>query len=117
MELIAMKLCKLKMEADKTSIEEHARKMEQTLAALHGTPADAAAVRASFSSTLGSLAGSRAEDCKAMQWTPSPVDTVAHAWAAVSCFECWRMRGLQGPLPGLSCRRRMRRLRSWVRRQ
>ena len=43
-ELIAMKLCKLKMEADKTSVEEHARQMEKTLATLQGTAAESAEV-------------------------------------------------------------------------
>ena len=33
-ELIAMKLCKLKMEADKTQVELHAKQMEKTLKAL-----------------------------------------------------------------------------------
>lgn len=33
-ELIAMKLCKLKMEADKTQVELHAKQMEKTLSAL-----------------------------------------------------------------------------------
>lgn len=33
-ELIAMKLCKLKMEADKTQVEQHAKQMEKTLKAL-----------------------------------------------------------------------------------
>ncbi|BDA49669.1 hypothetical protein COCOBI_14-2890 [Coccomyxa sp. Obi] len=33
-ELIAMKLCKLKMEADKTQVEQHAKQMEKTLSAL-----------------------------------------------------------------------------------
>ena len=43
-ELIAMKLCKLKMEADKTSVEEHARQMEKTLATLQGTAAESVEV-------------------------------------------------------------------------
>lgn len=33
-ELIAMKLCKLKMEADKSQVELHAKQMEKTLRAL-----------------------------------------------------------------------------------
>jgi hypothetical protein len=36
-ELIAMKLCKLKMEADKTQVELHAKQMEKTLHALQAT--------------------------------------------------------------------------------
>ena len=58
MELIAMKLCKLKMEADKTSVEEHARQMEKTLATLQGTCADDTHAVRVGSSTHWSLAGS-----------------------------------------------------------
>ena len=47
-ELVAMKLCKLKMEADKTQVEVHAKELEKALSALQAAAnPDLAEVRAS----------------------------------------------------------------------
>lgn len=46
-ELVAMKLCKLKMEADKTQVEVHAKELEKALSALQAAAnPDLAEVRA-----------------------------------------------------------------------
>ncbi|KAK9905079.1 hypothetical protein WJX75_009409 [Coccomyxa subellipsoidea] len=61
-ELIAMKLCKLKMEADKTQVELHAKQMEKTLSALQAAHSSGEAEGDDAAEELGSHAVTNGSD-------------------------------------------------------